>query len=278
MLVGKSSILSWARGLKDTKPQWDYSQESTGTFYRKMGRDSSCWEAVGRARELFILIAAEIKAYLEKHSDPVPFPVTWTIYMIGRTRETSEPMIMFCCRDSCSRKQVRKTVEESGILDQYQNVRLGDASRPPDFDQLVQLAGKNLESIRLGLFNTKLYPEVSQVSKESVNANRLAYAEEAGAFPGKPIAVPIHDKDGTVSSVRRATAGGILRSGERCFYLTAGHVFEAVVDNSIPHQAEGMYDLQHAYFSLRGNCFSMLHVPARHLPSRGHETGLTQNF
>jgi hypothetical protein len=243
MLVGKSSLLSWTRGLKDTKPRWDNSQESTGTFYRKMGRDSSCWEAVGKARELFVLIAAEIKVYLEKHSDPVPFPVTWTIYMIGRTRETSEPMIMFCCRDLCSRKQVRKTVEESGILNQHQDVTVGDASRPPDFDQLVQLADEDLESVRLGLSNANLIPESIRVLDEKEYANKFAYAEQAGPFFGKPITVPIHKKDGIVSSVRRATAGGVLRSGERSFYLTAGHVFEAVADKSSPYEAEGAYDI-----------------------------------
>ncbi|RDL35112.1 uncharacterized protein BP5553_07043 [Venustampulla echinocandica] len=237
MPVG-SSIIPWTRRLKDSRPQWHNSQDSTGTFYRKMGRDLSCWEAVGKARETFILIAAEIKVYLEKHSDPVPYPVTWTIYMIGRTKETSQPMIMFCCRDSHSRKQVRKTVEGSGILDQYQKVGVGDASRPPDFDQLVQLAGESFESASFGVSDPNLNLEGIWGLDESFYATNFAFAKEAGVFFGKPIALPFYDKEGSLASVRMATAGGVLRSGGRCFYLTAGHVFKPVADFSVPHQAE----------------------------------------
>jgi hypothetical protein len=111
-----------------------------------MGRDASYWEAIGTARETFVRIADEIKTHLEKVGDPVPQAVTWTMYMVGETRETTAPMIIFCCKESACRKQERKTVEESGILHRYPGVRVGDASRPPDFDQLIQLAGEAPES------------------------------------------------------------------------------------------------------------------------------------
>ncbi|CZR59773.1 uncharacterized protein PAC_09667 [Phialocephala subalpina] len=186
-----------------------------------MGRDASCWEAIESARETFIRIAEEIKIYLEKYSDPVPQQVTWTIYMIGRTRETAEPTIIFCCRDSDCRKQVRKTVEGSKILDKYPGVRVGDASQPPDFDQLVQLAR---ESFHSGPDNNL------NVGCELDGSNVLVYkAQSTNIVLDKRIYI---HTPGQKNAMRKATAGGILRSGDTCFYLTAGHPFEPVLDTS----------------------------------------------
>lgn len=184
-----------------------------------MGRDASCWEAIESARETFIRIAEEIKVYLEKYSDPVPQQVTWTIYMIGRTRETAEPTIIFCCRDSDCRKQVRKTVEGSKILDKYPGVRVGDASRPPDFDQLVQLAH---ESFHTGPDNNQ------NASCKLDGSNVLVYkAPSTNIVLDKRIYI---HSPGQKNAMRKATAGGILRSGDTYFYLTAGHPFEPVLD------------------------------------------------
>ncbi|KAI9643502.1 hypothetical protein NHQ30_008121 [Ciborinia camelliae] len=104
-----------------------------------MGR-KSCWEVVGPAREDFYQIAERIKIYLKRNSDPVPYPVIWTMYMIGQLENTARPTIMFCSKDKTSRKKIRDEVEKSGILDGYPGVKLGDADRPPDFDYLVPLA------------------------------------------------------------------------------------------------------------------------------------------
>lgn len=153
---------------------------------------------------------------------------------------------MFCCKDLRSRKQVRKTVEGSGILDQYQKVRVGDSSRPPDFDQLVQLAGDSLKSIGLALSGPNLIIEGRCGSKESLYTNKFAFAKQDGLLFGKPITIPFYDREGVLTSVRIATAGGVLRSGERYFYLTADHVIETVADFSLPHEAEGMYGLRRA--------------------------------
>ncbi|PQE14130.1 PNG1- with de-N-glycosylation function (N-glycanase) protein [Rutstroemia sp. NJR-2017a BVV2] len=109
-------------------------------FYRKFGRES-CWEAIGPAREVFKQISEEIKIYLEKNSEPVPYPgVTWTIYMIGRSMDTARPTLLFCFKISKVRKQIRDQIKQSGILNSYPGVRIGDADRPPDFDYVIDLS------------------------------------------------------------------------------------------------------------------------------------------
>lgn len=220
----QNNPIRWANRFRRNKCQWPSPEASTGIFYRKMGRDSSCWEAVGAARETFIRIADEIKDHLEKASEPVPQAVTWTMYMIGKTKETAEPMILFCCRESASRKQVRTTVEESGILLRYPGVRVGDASRPPDFDQLVQLAGEASDSLNLGQ-NTKMERlEFRCEADGSLYANRNHLGSEVECVMGNQIFVTLPGNDG---ARRKATIGGIVQSDSTQFYLTAGHAFES---------------------------------------------------
>ena len=227
---------AWTFRFGGNNCQWLNPQDSCGKFYRKMSGDLSCWEATGPARETFIQIADEIKAYLEKHSDPIPHPVTWTIYMIGQTKGTSKPMIMFCGRNTKCRKQVRKTLQESGILKNYPGVRVGDASRPPDFDQLVQLTGVPLEHVGFDMPHSVVSPEYKQGFESSLHDAQV-FAEKDGHLFGKRIAVIIHEQR-NLDSVRMATAGGILKFGERYFYLTAGHAFEAPADKPPPYVVE----------------------------------------
>lgn len=124
---------------KSKNNQWPDPDKSVGVFHRKLGR-YSCWEVVGLAREDFDRISDEIKIYLERNSDPAPYPVIWTMYMIGRLENTARPTIMFCSKDKASRKTIRDVIEKSGILNGYPGVGVGDPDRPPDFDYLVPLA------------------------------------------------------------------------------------------------------------------------------------------
>ncbi|KAN0099958.1 hypothetical protein V8E51_013733 [Hyaloscypha variabilis] len=220
----RTKTIPWTSRLRRNKSEWPDPEASIGTFYRKMGRDSSCWEAVGPARETFIRIADEIKNHLEKASESVPQAVTWTMYMIGKTKDTAEPMIVFCCRESASRKQVRKTVEESGIFQRYPGIRVGDASRPLDFDQLVQLAGKSSGPVNVGQnANTKKL-EFRCEANGRLYANRDHLGYDLESVMGNRMFVKLPGKDATI---RKATIGGIVQSGSREFYLTAGHAFES---------------------------------------------------
>ncbi|KAH8777933.1 hypothetical protein F5882DRAFT_463990 [Hyaloscypha sp. PMI_1271] len=106
--------------------KWPNPEESTGELYKnvKLGR-KECWEAVGDARQKFEEIASEIKAHLEKCSEPVANPVVWTIYMIGRNRQESAPTIMFCGRDKKALTEIKELIKNSGIMDRYPAFRMG---------------------------------------------------------------------------------------------------------------------------------------------------------
>jgi TolA-binding protein len=218
--------IPWQKVFKPKRPKWPDPEISVGRFYRTM-RNSSCWEATGLARDAFDRIGEEIKLYLEKYSEPVSEEVTWTMYMIGKTKETSEPTIMFCGRDEKCRKQVKKTVKQSCILDSYPGVRLGDGPLAPDFDQLVPLAGFSYLSLAI----RKLWIPNSDEWElgRDLYSNQTAFAEVSGCLSGKRLFIPLHDSVGDLISVRIATGGGIVytTNADRHFYLTAGHVFDA---------------------------------------------------
>ena len=83
--------------------QWDNPEASTGIFIRFIGKNV-CHEATGPARKIFDQqLGKEIKAILDGCGNPLQQTVTWSIYMIGRTRETSAPKVIFSCTDEAAR-------------------------------------------------------------------------------------------------------------------------------------------------------------------------------
>lgn len=127
-----------------TEHSWENPEASIGDFCRTMGK-SQCWHAQVPARELFILLAAEIKTYMDRNCESPSRELHWSLYMIGQTKSTARPVLMFICEDSNSRKTARKTIKESGILLRYPGVDTADCSHPPDFGQLVQLAAGDMD-------------------------------------------------------------------------------------------------------------------------------------
>jgi peptide-N4-(N-acetyl-beta-glucosaminyl)asparagine amidase len=163
--------------------------------------------------------------------------------MIGKTKETADPTIMFCGQDAGCRKHVRKTVKESGILDKHPGVRLGDASLPLGFDQLVQLAGLSYRPAPKVNHRKEHLGGSTSISNEpelglDLYSNQLAFADPSGCLSGKKLLIPFHDSNRNLISVRMATGGGILHAAERHFYLTASHVFQDGENSSSPDQSK----------------------------------------
>jgi hypothetical protein len=124
---------------------WQNPEDSIGNWFSKIG-SYNCWVAIGPAREQWTRLAHEIQQRLECCQDLIPKGVIWSGYMIGRTKESARPTVVFCCGDSCSRKLVRQAILASGLLDQYPGFRTAECSKPPDFDQLFPLEDRNSET------------------------------------------------------------------------------------------------------------------------------------
>ena len=195
--------------LRKEQNQWDNPEASTGIFIRFIGKDV-CHEATGPAREIFDQkLGKEIKAILDGCGNPLQQTVTWSIYMIGRTRENTAPKVIFSCTDEAARKEVRKTIKDSGILRRYPGIGTGDSSLPPDFNALIQ---------QLAIANIGCASEYGSVAKNAVlcTTSDITFGKQ----------IFIKGYNGASQTLRRATAGGIVRFKDESYYLTVAHAFE----------------------------------------------------
>ena len=139
--LGPRSLAALFKG--DCK--WPNPEASAGKHIRNMGLQR-CYEAVGPAREEFDLLAKEINEFLENRTESVSANVSWSLYMFGRSRESSRPIIAFCSSEREARRSVRKSVTRSGILDRHPGFTTMDCNRPPEFGSpVVSLAGNGMD-------------------------------------------------------------------------------------------------------------------------------------
>ncbi len=200
----REGTLSALRALTSRGSPWPEPTLSVGRQIGKLGSKELCWEAVGSAREAFTKICPRIKEHLESGVETVSSWVTWSMYMIGKAPEHASPTILFCCEISAHRKLVRKVIKESGILDKYPGIKTGHASRPPDFNQLVRLAGAG-------------HPPGPDTVIEGLVAPH-------GNACGMELAIITESRD--FSQSRCATVGGVIQLDQKFFYFTAEHAFQ----------------------------------------------------
>ncbi|KAF5723344.1 PNG1 with de-n-glycosylation function (n-glycanase) [Fusarium mundagurra] len=198
-----SPLRSWESGIailsgrSATKPlAWPEPELSIGRYIGKVGREL-CWVAKGPARDAFAVLAPKIKAYLERSVEPVSSWVTLSVYMFGKSESSASPAILFCCEVVAHRKQVRNAIKDSGILNEFPSVKTAHMPRPPDFDQLVQLADESYD-------------------------HRPVLASLESNPCGMPLFIEASIDDGTC--YKQATVGGIIQLSDKFYYTTAGHV------------------------------------------------------
>ncbi|KAK0611819.1 hypothetical protein B0T14DRAFT_489074 [Immersiella caudata] len=195
---------------KGSTASWPNPHLSIGRFVCKVGR-ISCWEAQGPARNVFNEIAPKIKSYLERSVEPISSRVTWSIFMFGKAEKSANPTIVFCCDVAAHRKDVRKVIVESGLLDGYRGLKTGHMPKPPGFEQLVPLAS----GAPLSATTTS-----SDWTTSSCSGMRIFVG-------GSP-----------------ATIGGVVQIRDRFYYTTAGHVFESPRESATPEDVLEDDDLE----------------------------------
>jgi hypothetical protein len=185
-----------------------------GVWYRKMG-SAECWEATGAVRETFKDLSKDIKNYLKdwgELGDPV---VTWSIYMIGKTKSTAIPTLLFCCSERGPRKSIKSQILESGILSRYPGVRVGDCSKSPDFGRVIPL----------------IDPQDSKEEKVKLltgDESTVPYLHGNEDFDKTVFIHPTHLLSGSRifgANMQTATAGASFQLYGRCFVITIGHLF-----------------------------------------------------
>lgn len=202
---------------------WTRPQLSAGRHLGKYGKEE-IWQARGPARDAFNSLAPRIKEYLESSMEPIARRVTWSIYMIGRTESTASPVVMFCCEVLELRRDIRKAIKDSGILNEYPGIKTGHMRTPPDFDHLVPLTGdgRTEQGCRDQLLI--LYSPFG-----SACGSKLSNLSESGG----PHAI--------------ATVGGVIRLGPKFYYTTAGHTLQPPPCSTVEQSPDSHSDEKATY-------------------------------
>lgn len=217
-----------------TATGWLNPEDSIGRYIGKAKWDH-IWEAIGPARDAFNRVAPKIKDYLESAVEPISSRVTWSMYMIGRSASLASPSIIFCCDVLHHRRDVRNTVKDSGILNDYPGIKTGHLPRPPDFDQLVPLGSGGQP-----LYNRGDIVALTSPAKSACGSQLFIYASESNSVP----------------LAAAATIGGVIRLGEKYYYTTAAHALAPIPDPGAGHEilpTDDDYDTDGDALSLDGN-------------------------
>ncbi|KAK3178095.1 hypothetical protein OEA41_000228 [Lepraria neglecta] len=180
-----------------------------------MGRQN-CWEAVGPARDKFTHLAEEIKEYLMKFSDSVSSTVTWSLYMTGRTKESSHPTVVFCSSDNEARRIVRKSIKSSGILKRYPGFVTMDCNRPPESQSIASMTVEKTD------LDTPLTGPLKTI---------VLYSSSSGALGARLL---ISEYGNFSQMPKMATGGGALEWRGRYFLMTVAHAFGGSNEPAFP--------------------------------------------
>ncbi|EON67719.1 hypothetical protein W97_06862 [Coniosporium apollinis CBS 100218] len=149
--------------------------------------------------------------------------------MVGSTRQTTVPTIMFICNQPGPRKDACKAVRESEVSKNYPAINFGHMSSPPGVKHLKQLATDNTVSQTDG--------NIHQAGAEDVRDHSVGLS-------GRHVMVTHRTANGV--STRMATPGGIVQCGGTAYILTSGHVFSddtQAEDLSMPSECDDEYEL-----------------------------------
>ena len=214
---GEEPLAHRLRRLKvafQARGQWQDSEYSTGEFVQSMDF-MDIWEAKGPARTQYEVLSQEILVHVQRFCESTSRNVVWSLYMIGTKKEKSTPTIVFSSNDKKSRRQLRQSVKESGLLAKWPGFITMDCNRDPGFPTC-----------------SPLVKEVARIksSGKSQPSKAIALRPELHIISGAQVTVKGSYTDASREE-RTATIGGYLTSGGEYFETTVAHVFDRSIGN-----------------------------------------------
>jgi hypothetical protein len=194
----------------DLNANLELDNSTVGRPVARFGQRKFCWEAIGSPRTKFVQeIRPQISKLLDGHFGTVPGNdyFTLSLYVVGTSKYTAIPTILFVSRCEKWRKKARKAISESGIFSHY-----------PEFD--TQYVNKDPGSINM----MTLAAGKSSNSRISMTEDTKKILYDA-SLPITSMGLPIYIRN--VSSLRPATAN-IVRVGDQIFFQTVQHAFRDV--------------------------------------------------
>jgi hypothetical protein len=197
---------------RKTLPIWPHAMASMGqrinTRTRKLG-GSIAWFPCGPALNRYTdHIRPEIERILSHIELPEDERLVVKLYMIGRSEQKANPIIMICCPDKATCKEAEALIRESGLLDQEGNsgFGLGSTGLPLETSFLPRALGK-----------------VIYLDSDSSLKDALTIDVYGLTIPGIGRRLGFAASGSTGRVVQYATGGPIIRLGDCVFQLTVAH-------------------------------------------------------
>ncbi|CAI7585931.1 unnamed protein product [Penicillium glandicola] len=218
------------------KPRWPDPERSIGKLRGMKKGKFNCWEAEGPAKDIFEQVKPSITELLESACVPVPSSsfVMFDIFMIGETRETALPHIMFSCKRRESRKIALDAMKKSNILDQCPpGIHLGDWDYPPHIKNLQFLASTS-RCKAPGMYTS----QESQLIPYSCDNEFTSIPDPNILRMDQALQLVLPNSSTGPEYFRTATIGSIIALSGKRFYLAPAHVYYPRRDISLEKEAE----------------------------------------
>ncbi|KAF2094529.1 HET-domain-containing protein [Rhizodiscina lignyota] len=183
----------------NSSTRWPNPEQSTGTWLGEVGK-CSCWELVSLARQRYSYLQIKIDNVLKASN--LPPELAFNGFMIGESREKSEPTVLFFGADKSSRNRARLLVEKSGHLQEQDFIgfRTAATAHDPGLKRLVAMkGGGNMEG------HLKLSSEEVTFWRHRSTGNYV-----------------IVNSDPNIRAI--ATISGNLHINDRLYLFTSAHV------------------------------------------------------
>lgn len=197
---------------RKTLPAWPDPMDSLGqkvnTRTRRIGR-SSVWFPRGPALEKYNeVIRAEVEGVLNNIELPEGERLIVKLYMMGRSEQKANPIVMICCPDRATRKEAEALIRESELLEREENrgFGLGSTGFPLETNFLPRPLGKGIQLNNNPTTGAALRVDVYGLSEPGI---------------GRKLSFVASTQDSR--SVRYATGGPIVYLGNRPYQLTVAH-------------------------------------------------------
>lgn len=220
---------------RKTLPAWPDPMESLGqkvnTRTRRIG-GSSVWFPRGPALERYNkTIRPEVERILNNIELPEGEKMILKMYMIGRSEQRANPIVMICCPDKATRKKAEALIRESDLLERQESCGfgLGSTGFPLEASFLPRPLGKGIYLHESEAWSAETKVDVYGLTPPGIG-RKLGFVT---SFQRS-------------KSIRYATGGPVVQLGDKLYQLTVAHAAKLNRARKYPEQQD--WDLDECDF------------------------------
>jgi hypothetical protein len=231
-------------------PRWPDAESCCGVLLCVFDNKDKCWEATNGVRSTYNdSLRSAIDEILDDTEDHLGQDARYRpffchgIYMVGRKKKRSNPVIFFCCEDVPLRVKARNVIKVNSVTRSYPAIRLGHTSFPPELNAPPRFVRGKSSHIRLGSAGLKTLPDIRDAIPSPPKA--LGAIMSLRSIDKTKVSLRQNNLPLALLSLPRITEHRIIeggsRSGRQVFYKPGKRNLCAVkvyVDEVRPHERD----------------------------------------